>query len=129
MRKANLSKISLFIVLGTLAAAGLVRTAAAQAPPPSHYSPPNGRPTVSPYLNLFRGNSGPVPNYQTLVRPQLNQLETNRMLRLDVERNAGHIQQVEQNVATLRDPKIAPTGAGGSFYSYSHFYSQAQGPR
>ena len=36
------------------------------------------RPTVSPYLNLFRNNTGPLPNYYSLVRPQLYQQSFNQ---------------------------------------------------
>ena len=33
---------------------------------------PNGRPAVSPYINLLRGGASPAINYSTLVRPELD---------------------------------------------------------
>jgi len=57
------------VVLATLIAA----ECQAQTP---RYQP--ARPTISPYLNLFRGNTGPLPNYYSLVRPQLYQQDFNQ---------------------------------------------------
>jgi hypothetical protein len=58
------------VVLASLAAADCQ---AQQAP---RYQP--SRPTVSPYLNLFRNNTGPLPNYYSLVRPELYQQRFNQ---------------------------------------------------
>ena len=51
--------------------------ASVSAKPFSGYSP---RPSVSPYMNLFRGDNdyGRVDNYSTLVRPKLQQQQQNR---------------------------------------------------
>ena len=60
------------------------------------------RPTVSPYLNLVRRDGfGGVTNYQTLVRPQLEQREFARQ-------QQAQILRVEQQVAAQRQRSFAP---------------------
>lgn len=59
-------------LLIALAVIGAADTATAQ----QRYRPT--RPTVSPYLNLLRANTSPVPNYYTFVRPVQNQIAINR---------------------------------------------------
>ena len=73
------------------------------------------RPTVSPYLNLFRSNTGPLPNYYSLVRPQLNQQTFNQQ---------QMIQQTQQNAALgllqnqVRQSTISPTGKQSGYMTY-----------
>lgn len=73
------------------------------------------RPTVSPYLNLFRNNTGPLPNYYSLVRPQINQLAFNQQ---------QLIQQTQQNASLgllqneLRQQGTTPTGKHSGFMTY-----------
>lgn len=59
--------------------------------------PLNG-PTVSPYINLFRGQeNGPVLNYFGIVRPQLQQMEQNEQFGMNLramQGNAGMQQQM-----------------------------------
>ncbi len=91
---------------------------------------PAPRPTVSPYLNLLRGNAGPVPNYYSLVRPQLQQQRINQQqqsinLRQQslAQANQQGIQSVQQGLLEIRQPQASPTGTGGGFMNFSHFYS------
>jgi hypothetical protein len=51
-------------------------------------------PTVSPYLNLHRNeeDNEAAPNYYSFVRPQIEQLESNRRQRLEVERLERQLQ-------------------------------------
>lgn len=80
---------------------------------------PNG-PTVSPYLNLLQNNNqlNGIPNYQSLVRPLLDQQSA-------IQRQGNSLQRLQQQVNTQ-----AASGAGGqratghhtSFMYYSHFY-------
>jgi hypothetical protein len=73
------------------------------------------RPTVSPYLNLYRNNVGPLPNYYSLVRPQLNQQTLNdRVLAQQAQQSAtlGVLQsQSAQSTVT-------PTGKRSWFMTY-----------
>ena len=91
---------------------------------------PGPRPTVSPYLNLLRGNAGPVPNYHTLVRPQLQQQAINQQqqaINLQqqslAQANQQGLQQVQQGLLEIRRPQASPTGTSGGFMNFSHFYS------
>lgn len=88
------------------------------------------RPTVSPYLNLVQFDDGtqdaPVPVYQTLVRPFLDQRRLNQY-------QAYQVYQLQQQVA--RSASQAPQGETsrqtGHFTSYqnlSHFYPALSRP-
>lgn len=79
------------------------------------------RPTVSPYLNLLTPQGQGLPNYQTLVRPMVEQRQRN----LDTARQLTALQTavVENSVRDQRgETMFRPTGhPTGNFY-YSHFY-------
>ena len=88
------------------------------------------RPTVSPYMNQFRTDleGGAGPNYQTLVRPQLNQMRINQ----DTLRRQ---QQVYRQLQSLQSRSAFPvqgsenlfaTGHQTVFMNYLHYYPAAQ---
>jgi len=88
------------------------------------------RPTVSPYLNLFRDDGrGAVSNYQTLVRPQLEQIELmqqqTRQTR-SLQRLNRQVQQLQQQAAfpISGSTQIRATGHTTQFMNLSHFYSR-----
>jgi hypothetical protein len=91
--------------------------------PFSTYSAP---PTVSPYLNLFRvdlnGNSD--FNYSTLVRPQLQQQQTNNQLERQNLQNARRLQsiaaQADFNPQGAKDQY--PTGHQTVFGYRGHYF-------
>src|SRR4051794_29936304 len=69
------------------------------------YTP--NQPTVSPYLNLFQNNRNgrfnkALPNYYTLVRPQLEQNELNQVQQQTIENQGNTIQQLQGNVQGLQ---------------------------
>jgi hypothetical protein len=115
---------------------GAVSTSTAQV---RRYEP--NRPTVSPYLNLFRNdfNNRALPNYQALVRPlQLQQDINQQQQRLLLQQNQAlrqlntNLQNFEQRALTGQ--LVAPTGKGSwflrpsrraQFLNTSRFYSQA----
>lgn len=73
---------------------------------------PNG-PTVSPYMNLLQSNAFGVTNYQSLVKPLIDQGSAIR--------NQGRaINQVQQQLYSGAGG--APSGRGSRFMYYSHFY-------
>ena len=88
--------------------------------PPERYQP--SRPTVSPYLNLFRNNNGPLPNYYSLVRPQLQQIDNQRRQQAINTQQQTQIQNLNRGLLQISSPQIAPTGGGSTFRNYSHFY-------
>lgn len=80
-------------------------------------------PTVSPYLDLLRQDSGYLPNYHTFVRPKI---ETRRQ-------QIGQwqsINQLQRRVSTFQQQgEIRPTGQGGYFNNYLHYYQMGSGRR
>lgn len=87
-------------------------------------------PTVSPYLNLFRDDFDGFGdlNYNTLVRPQLQQQQLNQ----DFARQAAAINQRVQQIAA--QPAFSPegskdqlpTGHSTVFRNMSHYYPVRQ---
>jgi hypothetical protein len=86
-------------------------------------------PTVSPYLNLFRedleGNSD--LNYNTLVRPMLQQQQFNQQ----VQRQSMELARRLQSLSAQSDfnPEGSksqyPTGHQTTFMYYGHYYPSA----
>lgn len=86
------------------------------------------RPTVSPYLNLFRETLGDDDlNYQTLVRPQLRQQQFNQqVIRQEQAINSRVSSLAARNpYATTGNRQLMPTGHAATFQNYSRFYPQA----
>ena len=83
------------------------------------------RPTVSPYLNLLRfdqRDSG-IPNYQTLVRPMLEQRERNRAAQKDISRLQSQVGSLRSDfVRSQQNQAGFRTGHPTRFMTYSHFY-------
>jgi hypothetical protein len=97
------------------------------------YTP--ARPTVSPYLNLLRQGAGPVTNYYTQVRPQQQQQAINQQQQAINLQQQSLMQTQQQGLRTVqegllqvREPQVNPTGTGGGFMNYSHFYSFSRSP-
>jgi hypothetical protein len=80
-----------------------------QAKPFQNLTP---EPTVSPYLNLHRDetNNEGAPNYFAFVRPQLQQLEANRMQQRDLQQLRGQLQAT----STVVGPQYQATGLPGT---------------
>jgi hypothetical protein len=72
----------------------------------------SSRQTISPYLSLFReeSDSQVVPNYFTIVRPQLEQQESNRRQEQEL---ASLRQQVQAASTTIVMPQHGTAGAAG----------------
>jgi hypothetical protein len=75
---------------------------------------PNG-PTVSPYLNLLQSNTFGVTNYQSLVKPLIEQSSA-------IRRQGRAINQVQQQLYSGPNYGASPSGRGSHFMFYSHFY-------
>ena len=103
-------------VLGVFVAAS---SASAQYAP--RYRP--ARPTLSPYLNLFRSDAGLLDNYNTFVRPQQQLRETLRRQDLMSQRQGAALNALGQRVTQQQDPALRPTGHQSSFMNYSHYYN------
>jgi hypothetical protein len=88
--------------------------------PPIRYQP--SRPTISPYLNLLRQYTGPLPNYHSLVRPQIQQLNNNQQQQYQLQQQRTAIQTNNQQLLRIGEAAAAPTGSGAVFRNYSHYY-------
>jgi hypothetical protein len=83
-------------------------------------------PTVSPYLNLHReeGNSESAPNYFALVRPQIDQIEANRMQQRDIQQIRGQLQSTSTVVGPqYRASGLPGTGTPARYMDTAQFYS------
>ncbi|MEM6328645.1 MAG: hypothetical protein AAF790_00195 [Planctomycetota bacterium] len=89
----------------------------------------NRRPSISPYLNLFRGDnnftgSNDDLNYQTLVRPQLQQQQFNRRAALAAQQMNARLQNLaaQPAFAPTGSQTLIPTGSPAAYRFYSHYY-------
>ena len=89
-------------------------------------------PTVSPYLNLFQNNrrGGPLsrglPNYYSLVRPQLQQNRINNSQQQLIQQQNTVIDQLQENVQVLQQqPGSVVTGHNSWFLNTSRYDAQA----
>jgi hypothetical protein len=92
-------------------------------------------PTVSPYLNLLRTNDfGGLPNYYSLVRPQLQQQAINRQLQVSNQQQSAALSALSQQAQT----GVSPTGKASqfmwpgsqpAFQNTSRYYPPAQAIR
>ena len=86
------------------------------------------RPTVSPYLNLLRrsADNSSLPNYQTLVRPQLEQRQQSQQRDIAIQRLQSRVTNMQGRAAIQaqqqgrRNPFI--TGHASGFMRYLHYY-------
>lgn len=81
-------------------------------------------PTVSPYLNLYREEKDTegAPNYFAFVRPQLQQLDENRMQQREITQLRG---QLQGTIATpgYQTATVPGTGTPARFMDTAQFYS------
>jgi hypothetical protein len=90
------------------------------------FSNVSSRPAVSPYLNLFREDfegSGDF-NYQTLVRPQLQQQQFNQRVQDESQALSRRVQQISASAAYNPQGSRSqyPTGHQTVFGYYGRFY-------
>lgn len=78
-------------------------------------------PTVSPYLNLLNTDQFGVTNYQSLVRPLVQQGNA-------INRQGNELNRIQQQISSPRGGYGgAATGHTTFFMNYSHFYPGASG--
>jgi hypothetical protein len=90
-------------------------------------------PTVSPYLNLFREDLGGNDdlNYQTLVRPQLDQQRINAQVQRQNMEIARHVQSLsaQRDYNPQGSESQYPTGHPTAFNNLGSFYPSSLGGR
>ena len=108
-------------VLGVALLAWVISTDSAPGQSASRFQPSS--PTLSPWLNLYQDSQGPLDNYHSYVRPQMELRDT-----LSQQRTIN--QTTSQDLRTLRDsaagpskdPRVRATGTRAGYMSYSHYY-------
>jgi hypothetical protein len=81
------------------------------------------RPTVSPYLNLVNGNNDPnLTNYQSLVRPQVNQQRVNNQQNAQINR----LEARPPTSGNAGSESLRSTGHQATWRNYSHYYPKLQ---
>jgi len=81
------------------------------------------RPSVSPYMNLINNNTGVATNYQSLVRPQIDQQNYNSHSSSaikNLQRQTNSLQRAKSG--SEGNQKLRPTGHAAMRQNYSHFY-------
>jgi hypothetical protein len=89
-------------------------------------------PTISPYMNLFRDDiTGDSDNYNTLVRPQLQQQQVNRSMQVQTQAIDRHVQSLAAKPAfnPQGSASQSPTGHPTGFMYHSHYYPALGKPR
>ncbi len=93
------------------------------------YNP--GYPGASPWWGLFapKGAAGPLGNYNSYVRPQIelqNALQR-QSLGLEqqgvaIQQNTAQIRSTGKQLDEMEHRVFAPTGIGATYMNYSHYY-------
>jgi hypothetical protein len=135
MERSARQSLVIGLFVGTLA----VNAANASWAQVQRYEP--SRPTVSPYLNLFRENDeNPfLPNYHSLVRPLQQQYRINQQQQQILRQQSQALGQLQLSVQQFerreaQGPLVAPTGnaswfarpsSRSTFLNTSRYYSQS----
>jgi hypothetical protein len=125
----------LFSIAFTFVVVGGFSAQAQDPAGPARYTPPSGKPVISPYLDLYNRNTGPVPNYFLYVRPQLDQQRTNLAATqqigqnlLLIDQNAAKTGQVEGQLKLRRQGLSATGSRAATFNNSLHFYPGSSQP-
>ena len=85
--------------------------------------PIQDRPTLSPWLNLYRRDPGPVGSYLSYVRPEQRLLSTLSRQRTGLARQEAALSRLQSELSQVGpETTIAPTGTGATFMNYSRYF-------
>ena len=93
---------------------------------PSSY----GGTPLSPWLNLYQKQGGPVDNYHMFVQPDLQLRNTLQSQHLGIQRNAAAVGAVVNSLTTQAEAFNAaaePTGSGASFLNHGAYFNTYHG--
>lgn len=99
---------------------GSARSASAQRNWP--YQP--SRPTTSPYLNLYRTDSGVVDNYNAFVRPEIEMRNAMGRQQNALTRQGTNLNTIEQYLSGRQRGDARSTSGAGVFMNYLHYYTR-----
>lgn len=97
----------------------------AWAQAPYRYVPPAG-PVMPEALNYFRRDTGVLDPYNSFVAPRRQIDQQFRALDQQADMES---RRVQRQLRQVRESAAAPTGAGGGFMNYSHYYRAPVGGR
>jgi hypothetical protein len=84
---------------------------------------PLNRPTLSPWFGLYQRNSGPLDNYHTFVRPEIQLRNTLRNQQANIQQNTAAINALGQDAAQTQEyGRVRPTGTGSTFMTQSSYF-------
>jgi hypothetical protein len=90
------------------------------------FSNASHRPTVSPYLNLLRDelSDETIPNYHTLVRPQMEQIQFQQTQQRQNDLVYRQLQQIQAQAGfnPQGSEVMLPTGHSTTFQYYGSYY-------
>jgi hypothetical protein len=88
----------------------------------SRYNIPR-RPTISPWMDLFSQETGPLDNYHSFVRPRQRLYNTLGNQNYQLQQQGGNIRNLGKQVTRMERPAfVRPTGTGSSYMNLSHYY-------
>lgn len=122
-RVGNVGQSSAGLGTSSSVSASLLSSSSSSKP----FSSVSSSPAVSPYMNLFREDFGGTSdlNYQTLVRPQVQQQQYNQQFQRQNMELSTRVQKISAQSAfqnAAGSESIYPTGHQTGFGAYSHFY-------
>ncbi len=89
-----------------------------------------GSPPLSPWLNLYQKQGGPVDNYHMFVQPQLQLNDALQTQQYGVQRNAASVAALGERLQSQMQASNAPpeqTGAGAGFYNHRVYFNNFRG--
>jgi hypothetical protein len=94
------------------------------------YGSPN--PALSPWLNLYQKQGGPLDPYHMFVQPQVQLRDTVQQQQANLQRQTAGLSALGDYVTQMADDrnhqKIAPTGVGAGFMTHGRYFGvQASG--
>lgn len=81
------------------------------------------QPVISPWFGLYQRNGGPLDNYHTFVRPQIELNDALLRQQNAIQYNSAGLNTLGRDVNQLQDPRaVRPTGTASGFMNYSHYF-------
>jgi hypothetical protein len=108
--RSNSFFLGLVLVVG-----GFASASPALAQP--RYYPPNG--PISPWMNLFQRQPGPLDNYHSYVRPELQLRNTLGLQNTALQQQAAGLRLLGEG---QQAGQIPATGTASVFMNFSHYY-------
>jgi hypothetical protein len=94
---------------------------------PTHGQLPRYRPTsptLSPYFDLFRRDTGPLGGYHSDYLPRQEFRRSIQQQGARLQQQNASIRSLDQRMSLAEQPpySVRPTGTGSVFMNYSHYY-------